>query len=421
MNSNLYLIIRREFLERVHRKSFIIVTLLTPLLMIALMALPSLVIIFSGPESKKVAVIDHSGVIAKKMQSEKELTFVALDPDKVTLDSVRNIPDYDAILIIGSDVISNPANVQLYTQSAPSIQTETYIRSQIENQIENQRIKKYEIANLSQIIDDLQVDVKMSTYRLDTEDAEETSSVVSYLIGILVAMLLYFFILIYGQMVMNSIIEEKNNRVLEIIVSSVKPTTLMLGKILGIGLVAVTQILIWALLLGMFSRWIMPILSANITTEDSDLIVAIGQLGDISYIMMIFAYIAVFLIFGYLFYSSIFAAIGSSVDNVQDASQLTSIAMVPIILGMIFSMTVANDPNSSLAFWLSIIPFTSPMVMMARIPFGIPAWEIVLSLLLLVVAVLFMVWLAAKIYRVGIFMYGKKPSVKDLIRWARYK
>lgn len=421
MNSSLYLIIRREFLERVQRKSFIIVTLLTPLLMIALMALPTLVMIFSGPENKTVAVIDHSGMIAQKMQSDKELSFVTLDSSTASLDSVRHNPDYDAILIIGSDVIDNPGNVQLYTQSAPSIQTESYIRSQIEDQIENQRIKKYEIDNLSQIIDDLQVDVKMSTYRLDTEDTEETSSIVSYLIGIFVAMLLYFFILIYGQMVMNSIIEEKNNRVLEIIVSSVKPTTLMLGKILGIGLVAITQILIWALLLGTFSRWIMPILSANITTEDSDLIVAIGQLGDLGYIMMIFAYIAIFLIFGYLFYSSIFAAIGSSVDNVQDASQLTSIAMVPIILGMVFSMTVANDPNSSLAFWLSIIPFTSPMVMMARIPFGIPAWEIVLSLVLLVLSVLFMVWLAAKIYRVGIFMYGKKPSVKDLIRWARYK
>lgn len=421
MISNLYIIIRREFLERVQRKSFIIVTLLTPLLMIALMALPTLIMIMSGPESKTIAVIDHTGQIAQKMDGDDELKFVALDANSVTLDSVRSNLDYDAILIIGSDVVDNPDNVQLYTQSAPSIQTETYIRSQIEDQIEHQRIKKYDIENLAKIVNELQVDVKMSTYRLDKEETEKTSSIVSYLIGIAVSMLLYFFILIYGQMVMNSIIEEKNNRVLEIIVSSVKPTTLMLGKILGVGLVAITQILIWALLMGTFTRWLMPILSAKVTTEDADLLVALSQLGDFGYMMMIFGFIALFLIFGYLFYSSIFAAIGSSVDNIQDASQLTSIAMVPIILGMIFSMTVVNDPNSSLAFWLSIIPFTSPMVMMARIPFGIPGWEIVLSLVILALSVLFMVWLAAKIYRVGIFMYGKKPSVKDLIRWARYK
>lgn len=220
---------------------------------------------------------------------------------------------------------------------------------------------------------------------------------------------------------MNSIIEEKNNRVLEIIVSSVRPHTLMLGKILGVGLVAVTQILIWGILIGSFSKWIMPILTSGISTDDVDLMTALGQFSNPTYVMTLFLYILLFLIGGYLFYSSIFAAIGSAVDNVQDASQLTTVAMVPIIIGMVFSMTVANDPNSSLAFWLSIIPFTSPMVMMARIPFGIPVWEIVLSLVLLAASLFAMIWIAAKIYRVGIFMYGKKPSFADLIKWVRYK
>ena len=185
-------------------------------------------------------------------------------------------------------------------------------------------------------------------------------------------MMLYMFIMIYGQMVMTSIIEEKNNRVLEIVVSSVRPNTLMLGKILGIGLVAVTQILIWGLLVCSFSKWIMPLIVSSMSSPDFDLLSAIGQLGDPAYVLMLFVWIMLFLIGGYMFYSSIYAAIGSAVDNIQDASQLTSIAIVPIILGFVFSMSVANDPNSGLAFWLSIIPFTSPMVMMARIPFGIP-------------------------------------------------
>lgn len=421
MKSNLFLIIRREYLERVSRKSFIITTILTPVLMLALMLVPSLVMVMTGPENKTIAVVDSSGFVAKTLKGDNELKFETIDNPAITVDSVRSMPEYDAILFIGADVVDHPDNVQLYTQSAPSMQTESFIRGQIESAIEHQRMKKYEIDNLDAILSDLEVDVKMSTYRLDKEETEETSSIVSYLIGMFVSLMLYMFLIIYGQMVMNSIIEEKNNRVLEIIVSSVRPHTLMLGKILGVGLVAVTQILIWGILIGSFSKWIMPILTSGISTDDVDLMTALGQFSNPTYVMTLFLYILLFLIGGYLFYSSIFAAIGSAVDNVQDASQLTTVAMVPIIIGMVFSMTVANDPNSSLAFWLSIIPFTSPMVMMARIPFGIPVWEIVLSLVLLAASLFAMIWIAAKIYRVGIFMYGKKPSFADLIKWVRYK
>ena len=231
------------------------------------------------------------------------------------------------------------------------------------------------------------------------------------------------FILIYGQMVMTSIIEEKNNRVLEIVVSSVKPTYLMLGKILGIGFVAVTQILIWAAIIMSFSMWLLPVLTAGMSPESADpeVMAAIGQFGDSSYILGLFGYLLLFLIGGFLLYSSVFAAIGSAVDNIQDASQLQTFAVLPIIIGMVLSPTVLQDPMSSFATWVSIIPFTSPMVMISRIPYGIPAWQIWLSIVLLYASFLFMVWLAAKIYRVGIFMYGKKPSITELIRWARYK
>lgn len=239
-------------------------------------------------------------------------------------------------------------------------------------------------------------------------------------------------------MVMTSIIEEKGNRVLEVVVSSVKPAQLMMGKIVGVALVAVTQMVIWGILLALMSAYLLPALmpadamadvaavqSGNfdsISDQSSiEIIQAVGMLGNVSHILSLIALMTVFLVFGFLLYSSIFAAVGSSVDNIQDASQLTSFAVFPIIFGLIFAMVAATDPMGSVAFWMSMFPLTSPMVMVARIPFGIPAWEIALSLVLLAIGFIAMVWLAGKIYRVGIFMYGKKPSIKELIRWVNYK
>ncbi len=282
-------------------------------------------------------------------------------------------------------------------------------------------------------------DISLSSYRIDAEQgSKETSTVVSYLLGIVLTMLLYMCLLMYGQMVMTSIIEEKNNRVLEIVVSSVKPAQLMLGKICGIGLVALTQIVIWGVLMSVMSAFVLPALlpqsvAADVAamnagsvdvatlTTDSDLLGAIAVLGNVGYIIQLFGLLILFLVGGFLLYSAIFAAIGSAVDNIQDAGQLQSVIIIPIILGIMFGMMAANDPTSQLSLWMSMIPFTSPMVMMARVPFGIPGWEIAVSLVVLYLSFLCMVWLAAKIYRVGIFMYGKKPTLKELIRWARYK
>ena len=417
---NLYLIIRREYLERVNGKSFIITTLLMPLFMVAIMMAPALIMVFSGPENKQVAVVDASRVIAPALVSTDDIKFVTL-PSDVNVDSVKAMETFDAVLVIGNKIVQFPDQATLYSRGAPSMQTEKFISSSIEDAISHERAKKYQIANIQQIVDDLQPDVSLSTYRIDREEEEETSSFASYMVGFFCSFMLYMFIMIYGQMVMTSIIEEKNNRVLEIVVSSVKPNTLMLGKIIGIGAVAITQILIWAIIVGSFSRWIMPLILGSMQGADADIITAMGQMGNTGYVLSLFMWIIIFLAFGYLFYSTIFAAIGSAVDNIQDASQLTSLAVVPIVIGFVCTMSAVSDPNSSLAFWTSIIPFTSPMVMLARIPFGIPGWETALSLAVLIVSSLCMVWLCAKIYRVGIFMYGKKPSIKDLIRWARYK
>ena len=422
MKSALGIIISREYLERVKRKSFIITTILMPLLMLAMMVAPALIMALSGPEEQTIAVIDDSGVVAPRLQNEGDIKFV---PVNTALADLKADDNYQAILVIGKDVISEPdGNISLYTHGSPSMVTEQFISGQLSDVIEDQRIRAYEIDNLRQILDEVNVDVQLQTYRLDKEEETATSSILSYLLGTFMMLILYMFIMLYGQMVMTSIIEEKNNRVLELVVSSVKPTDLMMGKILGIGAVAVTQILIWAVLLIGCSIWIMPLLSTSVAqsgTADPAMIQAVAQLADPSFMGQLLIFMVLFLIGGYLFYSSIYAAIGSAVDNIQDASPLTSIALVPIILALIISMSVVQDPNSALALWTSYIPFTSPMVMMARVPFGIPVWQSIVSLVILYVSFVGMIWLAAKIYRVGIFMYGKKPTVAELIRWTRYK
>jgi ABC-2 type transport system permease protein len=307
--------------------------------------------------------------------------------------------------------------------------------------VETQRLKNYNIDNLNEILDEIHADVRLRTIRVDENGANESenvSSMISFAVGMGMMFILYMFLLLYGQMVMTSIIEEKNNRVLELMVSSVKPLHLMLGKIIGVGLVAVVQVVIWGVLICAMSMFLLPAImpdalaqqvaainagsfDATATGFDPDMLQAIAALSSVGYIAKMFAFMLLFLIGGFLFYASIFAAIGSAVDNIQDASQLQTFAIIPIILALVFAMTVAADPNSTLALWLSVIPFTSPMVMLARIPFDIATWQIVLSVVVLYISFVAMAWVAAKIYRIGIFMYGKKPTITDLVRWMRYK
>lgn len=420
MNHSLRLIIAREYLTRVKRKSFIITTILVPLLMIAISLAPAAVMLLSSPENRNIAVVDQTGIIAPRLDSNNEVKFVSVD---APLDSLRADTDFDAILVIDANAVKSPADaIRLYSRGAPAMQTGAYINSQLEDAIEDIRLEGYNIDNIKQILANVNADFELATIRIDKEEDTATSVGLSYVIGLTLDMMLYMFILIYGQMVMNSIIEEKNNRVLEIVVSSVKPTWLMLGKISGIGLVAITQILIWAVLIGSCSLWSMPLLGdLGASSESTEIAAAMSQLSDTGFIAGLFLYLLLFFIGGYLFYSAIYAAIGSAVDNVQDASQLSTIATMPVIIGIISSMAVLSNPGSTLAFWVSVIPFTSPMAMMSRLPYGVPTWEIILSLVVLYISFAFLIWLCAKIYRVGIFMYGKKPTLIEIIRWARYK
>lgn len=435
--SKIGIVIEREYLERVKKKSFIITTILMPILMLALMMAPAAIMYFVDSSESTVLVIDNSNEIAHKLTDREDVKFEIAS--NVTLDSALNRTDVSSVLVIPANVITaKRSSLKLYSNGPSSITTESAITDQINSIIETERLKKYNIENLDQILDEVNSNIALNTVRNDKEDEEAMSSGFSYAIGIGMAFILYMFLLIYGQMVMTSIIEEKGNRVLEVVVSSVKPAQLMMGKIIGVALVAVTQMILWGVLLSLMSAFVFPavmpadamadiaaVQSGNIEAVSDpsslSLIQGVAMLGEVGHIISLVALMTLFLIGGFLLYSSIFAAIGSAVDNIQDASQLTSVAVFPIIFGIIFAMVAASDPTGSVAFWMSMFPLTSPMVMVARIPFGIPAWEIVLSLLLLVVGFLFMVWLAGKIYRVGIFMYGKKPTIKEVIRWTRYK
>lgn len=434
MDSKISIIIRREYMERVTKKSFIITTLLMPVIMLGLMMAPVLIAMFSESDNRNILVIDNSAdTISSRLQNTPTLTFL---PQNISVDSARRVESVDAVLVIPESIYDNGATLQIYTNGASSMEVESAITGQFNDIIESQRLKNYNIDDLDEIISAVHSDVKLQSLRND-EEATESSTMLSYMLGLILTLMLYMCLLLYGQMVMTSIIEEKNNRVLEIVVSSVRPTQLMLGKICGIGLVAITQIVIWGVLLSAMSAFVLPAVlpagvsadmaalsaegaSANIST-DLELLQALSMLGNVAYIIQLFGLLLLFLIGGFMLYSAIYAAIGSAVDNIQDAGQLQSIVVFPIIIGIVVAMQAASDPGSSMAMWTSMIPFTSPMVMMARIPFGIPAWEIAVSLIILVISFFIVVWFAAKIYRVGIFMYGKKPSFKELIRWMRYK
>ncbi|MBP3455444.1 MAG: ABC transporter permease [Alistipes sp.] len=423
------LIVMREFSERVRKKSFIITTLLMPLLMIGLMLAPSLIMLYGKGSAKRVVVVDRSGLVAGALTSGDELLFETLEGMSVAeaCTTYDDESDIFAILAIDDDVMTNPRAVKLITNSSSSITIEEAITSQIENIVEREKLKAYDIEDLDRIMAEVDTHIDLETVKNngtgDLDSMESTSSGVNYILGLVLGMLLYMIIIIYGQMVMTSVIEEKNSRVIDVMVSSCSPFQIMMGKIAGVALVAVTQIAIWALLIIGASKFVVPaVFPTEVAATSTGMMSAmIGTFSDAGYITMLFGYMLLFILGGFLFYASMFAASGSSVDSVQDAQQFNTIIMLPIILGIIVMMQVFNDPNSDMVFWFSIIPFTSPVVMMARIPFDIPAWEVILSLVILYASFVATVWIAAKIYRVGIFMHGKKPSFKELWQWIKMK
>ena len=438
---NIGLIIAREFKERVYKKSFIIATLAMPLLILVLSAAPTLIMFYAKGETKHISVIDNSGIVAGQLSSNEEVIFSTSESGDLQTELKHSLDEEGfGVLYIGADIIDSPSNVQLYTNSSSSMMIEESIASQIKEIIETERLKAYDIKNLNEILDKVRANVTLTTFRnSDTQESEASSSAVAGFVGVALGFVLYFFLVIYGSIVMSSIIEEKNSRILEVLVSTVRPFDMMMGKILGVALVAATQIAIWGVLIVAISSIALPMMmpqeimssveavrgGVDVTTLatsgiDTDMVTAMASLTNTGYIAQMVGLLLLFMVGGFLLYAAMYAAVGASVDTAQDAQQLTTPITIPIILAFITTTMVMNDPNSPLVVWLSMIPFTSPIVMMARIPSGIPTWEIAVSLVALYATFVVMVWLAGKIYRVGIFMHGKKPTFKDLWRWMKY-
>ena len=426
---NTWLIIMREFGERVRKKSFIITTLLMPIFMIGMMIAPTLMMLYSKGEQKQIVVLDRSGqAIAERLMPAAETTFII--EERMSKGEACRIYNEESgifgILYLGCDVEQRDS-VQLITNASSSMMLEESIASQISAIIEHDKLASYNIENIEQILAEVETNIELSTYLNDgtgvEESMESTSSSINYILGLVLGMMLYMIIILYGQMVLTSVVEEKASRVIDVLVTSCTPLQIMMGKILGIALVAITQIAIWAILIIGASNFLMPTLfSAEVVaTNDMMMQSLMGTLGNTGYLASLFLYLLLFIIGGFLLYASLYAAAGSAVDSVMDGQQFNTVIMMPIILSLIAMMSVFNDPNSPLAFWASMIPLTSPIVMIARIPCGIALWEIIVSLVVLYASFVFTTWAASKIYRVGIFMHGKRPTWHDLWVWFRMK
>jgi ABC-2 type transport system permease protein len=432
--SKINLILSREFTERVRKKSFIITTLLTPILMITLMAAPTLIMMLGKTSTKKVVVVDNSPerFVGRQLKSGSTVEFRLLDTGITAAEARAQYSNADrayGILIIGSDILSNPGNLQLILNDASSMSVEESINGQIQDILRTERLSRYEIENIDRILADAGIRVNVQTLKnnvlaVDEDSMEATSTTMSWLLGLTLGMLLYFILIVYGQQVLQSVIDEKQTRVLDVIITSCTPFELMMGKILGIALVAALQIVIWAVLVIGVSSFVMPLLIDPASVQaisDPMMGSAISSFTDVGFLLSLFVQLLVFAVGGFLFYASMYAAIGSAVETPQDAAQFNSIIMMPVILAIIVMMNIMNDPNSGLVFWCSMIPFTSPIVMMARIPFGIPTWQVIVSIIVLFISFFIMTWIAARIFRVGVFMHGKRPTWKDLAAWIKMK
>lgn len=435
--SKIPLIIESEYMSRVRKKSFLVMTLLTPILMVLLVSLPAMLTLFKHSEMRNVTVVDHTGLYTGVFENNDEYTFTYLNEQKTTQQLRSDEAPY-AYIVITDNLLNKPDAITIYSHKQTTAGFESIIKNSIEEHLHEVKLATYDIPDLPQIIEESNVKVAISSIRFDEEGDTQTSAGLATAVGMMSTFLIYMFLFMYGGMVMNSVMQEKTNRIVEVMVSSVKPFELMLGKIISVGLVGLTQIGIWVILivgLGIGVTTIMgiPMLKGNeaelmaqaqaagsMATVDPEMLNIVQPLSSIDFTQIIVCLILYF-IGGYVIYASLFAAIGSAVDNEADTNQF----MVPITIIIIFAFYVglfsAEDPEGAMAWWCSMIPFTSPIVMMVRIPFGVAMWEIILSLVILFASAIGMTWIAARIYRVGILLYGKKPSYKELFKWIKYK
>jgi ABC-2 type transport system permease protein len=449
MNFNkIFLIIKREFITRVRTKQFIISTLLTPLLfMLAMGAM----VFFATQSAPKVTVLVHdgTGLFAGNLKDKNGISFQDATPQNPeTLKLLVQKTDATGLLIIPQNFVVNaPENIQFYSKESLGAGTINYIERSLTQQTEAIKLKNAGLRR--SLIDSLRntpIDIK--TYQQTDQGLKKSNTGAALAAGMGMGILMYLFIILYGMQVLRGVAEEKTNRIVEIIASSVKPFELMMGKILGIAAVGLVQFLLWIALSAAASTAVGAIFGEKLMASQQKMMQSTTQIDstqmaqysqttmpasggmgalkmldavaslDIPFILSLFLF---YFFGGYLLYSALFAAVGSAVDSEGDTQQLIAPIMVPIILAYMAAMLSIENPHSSISVWFSIIPFTSPIVMMTRLPFGVPTWQLITSMSVLVVSFVLCTWFAARIYRVGILMYGKKITFKELLKWASYK
>lgn len=456
---NINIIIGREYMTRVKKKSFILITFLTPILFALMCSLPTLIMIFGKDDAKTVAVSDESGIVAEALTDTELYKFRPVSVAE--LDSLKSNfgeCEYDVLMAVSPLDSLNSVRVATYASKAVSVDFLAKIQDDVNAAVEDYRLDLLNLSGVKKTLEEIKSDVNIATYTIDDNgEAKLESAELKMILSMVLGMLVYMFIAMFSGMVMQTVIEEKSSRVVEVLVSSVKSTELMFGKIIGVACVALTQFFMWIVLTGVLLVGIMQFVgadkiassSAEMTQQmasipgtdavpgadmmnpdammssaasgmDGELGMMLSTLSELNYTQIILSFV-VFFVLGYLLYASLFAAIGSAVENEADSTQLQLPVTLPLLIAFFIAFYAFKSPDSPIVFWGSMIPFTSPIVMLARIPLGVPTWEIVVSVLLLLLTFVLCAWLSARIYRVGILMFGKKTTFKDLWKWMKMK
>lgn len=432
------IIIQREYLTRVKKRSFIIITFLAPLFFAALMFLPVILMESSEKfdEKRTIAVCDESKMFYGKLENTEVNTFLYIDNDIDEAKELVKNGDYDGVLYIPATTLSVPTNAEIYSMKQLPMSLTSHIRSSMKQVVEHQKLLASGIDPA--IVKASATSINVQQIKMSEKDGTEQKSFgeFEFILGIFLALIIYMVIFVFGGQVMRGVIEEKTNRIVEVIISSVKPFELMMGKIIGVALVGLTQFLLWAVLTlaisGIASSFLPTpevfsagtVMSEQITemaeAESSSALTEVFEvINSINFKDILWCFLLYF-IGGYFLYSAMFAAVGSAVDNETDTQQFATPISLMLIIPMVCSSLIANAPDSSLALWMSMIPFTSPVGMMLRIPFGVPIWQIAVSVTILFATFILFTWFASKVYRTGILMYGKKVSWKEIFRWIKY-
>lgn len=443
-------IINREYSTRVKKKTFLLTTFLVPVLLALCGVAMGVMMVNVKEKTKTVGVVDESGIVMSYLKNSEQISFQ--DMSSEPLDTVKaRLADLGLDGVLSISKIDEQKNLQAsFTSLKPVGMGVTATMSRyIDDALEDYRIRSYDIDGLEEIVNSVKADVPIRTFVLDEKGGEKVSeSGVNSILSMVLGIFIFLFITMFGSMVMTAVVEEKTSKVVEVLISSVKATELMFGKIIGVALVALTQFFLWIVLsivllsagMGIIAPKMMDTVDAQsivaglpegtnqfdamtavLSQSDSELGDVVGTLAGLN-IGQLVLYFIVFFVLGYLLYASLFAAIGSAaVDNENDTSQLQMPVTIPLMIAYFIALYAYNAPDSAVALWGSMIPFTSPIVMLARIPFGVPGWQILLSIGLLVVTTIACAYLSAKIYKVGVLMYGKKTTFKDLWKWLKQK